>query len=810
MRGKIRSSIGVFLTVLVFLVVNVVVVSANAPDVKSHWAETVVSSWMEQGLIGGYEDGTFRPDNAVKRAEFVAFANRILQMVDKSQTGFVDVASTSWYSDDVLKAVEAGMIKGYGNGIFKPEEPITRQEAAVVLYSAFELEPDATNSANSFSDSSQIASWAKNAVSALFKSGYIKGRDGNNFAPSANITRAETVAMMNNVMGTLVKREGEFATSVKGNLVVNTADVVLKGIEIDGDLFLAQGIGEGNVTLDGVTVKGRTVVKGGGSNSIIFKNSKINGGIVVNKKGINKVRLWAQGSTIIPKVNLKSPAKLQETDIVEHGFQAVNVGLISGGAPVAGADESAGYVELDGDFDEVSVETEGSKVDLLKGAVANINVKEQAKDSSIKITSGTVATFKVDAKADVKINGGTVNAFSFGAKATDAKVSVAKDAIVKLMDVFAKVEVAISGKVDSMNVEKEATDAKVNVADGAEVTAMKIVAKISVTGTGKIAKAIISVVGVVMEKKPDSFEFTEGGSAIAAGTEYKDDDMTPPPSGGGGGGGGSSGGDSETPAVIKPTSVAVVVNDKNVEGTISESKATVGLTGKSDSDMITGVKIVTAPTGCSLLIKNVAWGSNRSYSVSETVYGIDNITIGGLLGNEESTDISLGILRAFFGKSVTINGTLKKSGYESKNVALTLQLSESDTTGSYENEWATVTKAGNVFTGTIKSGKESVSLESIGIANFLLTSVGQLPSHVKIGENEYVEVKASNFEDIKVQFAQAVQVQWDSLTLSDLVGVDMKFKASNDTTTEYTLEVVADEVIAPSDGASTGSGAGSE
>ncbi|NLD48942.1 MAG: S-layer homology domain-containing protein, partial [Clostridiaceae bacterium] len=507
MDVKIRRSLGI-LTVLVFLLANVVIVSAEVPDIKSHWAEEVVTSWIGQGLISGYEDGSFKPNDPVKRAEFVAFSNRVLKLLDKSESAFNDVSANAWYSEDVLKAVEADMIKGYGDGIFKPEAPITRQEAAVVLFNAFELAVDESNSANSFADSGKIASWAKSAVSSLYKEGYVKGRTGNNFAPTDNITRAETVAMINNIMGTLIKSGGEFTNSVKGNLVVNTANVVLKGMEIEGDLYLTQGIGEGEIVLDNVIVKGRTVVKGGGSDSIVFKNTKLGKDLLVNKKGANKVRIVAQGGTEIPKVSLKSPAKLLESELTGKGFEIVNIAVVKNV-------KATGNVELDGDFTDVSVDTEDSKVDVIKGTISNINIQ---------------------AKAEVSISGGTINAIKVAPQAAAAIVSIAKVAIVKLLDVAAKADIRIAGKLESITVQKEAADATINVDEGAQVLAITIEAKITITGKGVITTATINVSGVVIETKPANVTLGQNVTSTI-GEETVTGDTSSSTGGGGGGGG---------------------------------------------------------------------------------------------------------------------------------------------------------------------------------------------------------------------------------------------------------------------------------
>ncbi|MDD4402056.1 MAG: S-layer homology domain-containing protein [Desulfitobacteriaceae bacterium] len=242
------------------------------PDLVGHWAAGDISKWVLLGLAKGSLEGTFKPDEAITRAEFITFVNRVFAYTEKSQDTFKDVNDTAWYADEIAKAVRAGLLKGDGTGNVNPDVPITRQEAAVILVRAFHLNPINPAAADKFIDSGEIASWARESVSTLVENDYISGRPGNVFAPADNITRAESVTMINNIMGELRNRAGIYTGSVEGNLVVNTAGVELKEMVIAGNLYLTEGIGDGNVVLDSVIVKGTTFIAGGRKNNIIIKN----------------------------------------------------------------------------------------------------------------------------------------------------------------------------------------------------------------------------------------------------------------------------------------------------------------------------------------------------------------------------------------------------------------------------------------------------------------------------------------------------------------------------------------------------------
>ena len=104
----------------------------GATDTANHWANAVISDWESKGLIKGYEDGTFKPDNSVSRAEFVTMMNNVLKNDAEGTVSFTDVKETDWFYQAVAAAVNAGYCKGYEDGTFKPSATISRAEAAVL------------------------------------------------------------------------------------------------------------------------------------------------------------------------------------------------------------------------------------------------------------------------------------------------------------------------------------------------------------------------------------------------------------------------------------------------------------------------------------------------------------------------------------------------------------------------------------------------------------------------------------------------------------------------------------------------------
>ncbi|NIK77236.1 beta-xylosidase [Paenibacillus castaneae] len=342
-------------------------IRANS-DVSGHWAEKDFTAWQEKELITGYADGSFKPDQAINRAEFVTLVNRVFNFVEESEISFADVPSTSYFYHDIKKAVAAGYIAGYNDGTARPKEPISRQEAAVILYRVFHLNSKAAGN-SSLTDIASLPEWSKTAVQTIVAEGYVNGYKDQTFKASKNITRAEAIRMMNNISGEILTKEGTYTNVSARNIVINKANITLKDTQIEGDLYLTEGIVEGDIILDNITVKGMLHVYGGGENSITIRNSNIADAIVDKKNG--KLRIVTSGSTSVLRVIVKSGVKLEE-DMAITGAGFGTVVIDEGAAPHI-------TVELSGSFDQVEVRSLGAPaIKILKGIISKMILQQLA------------------------------------------------------------------------------------------------------------------------------------------------------------------------------------------------------------------------------------------------------------------------------------------------------------------------------------------------------------------------------------------------------------------------------------------------
>lgn len=169
-------------------------------DLSGHWAESYVMSLVNKGIVGGYLDGTFRPDQTITRAELLkialeAFEDILLQTlgvtISPQENTFYDVSSNDWFYNYVTFAAYHQMVSGYGDGNFKPNKNVTRAEAMkiIALATGFDLPLEVPDSI--FSDVPNDA-WYKYFV-MLFAGGGrpVSGYSDGTFRPNQSITRAE-------------------------------------------------------------------------------------------------------------------------------------------------------------------------------------------------------------------------------------------------------------------------------------------------------------------------------------------------------------------------------------------------------------------------------------------------------------------------------------------------------------------------------------------------------------------------------------------------------------------------------------------
>ncbi len=186
----------------------------NKPDTKDdektfydldgfEWAKDYINSLSSKKVINGFGDGTFKPGNKVTREEFVKMLVTAFDLEGDTDLKFKDVDSTHWAYEYIKKAVSAGVVNGISDTEFGINTAISRQDMAVMAYRAAKkvgklnnIEPDKNN----FSDESDIADYAKDAIAYMKSAGIINGVGENMFNPLGTATRAETAVVISKII----------------------------------------------------------------------------------------------------------------------------------------------------------------------------------------------------------------------------------------------------------------------------------------------------------------------------------------------------------------------------------------------------------------------------------------------------------------------------------------------------------------------------------------------------------------------------------------------------------------------------------
>jgi|GEM_PF-3495966 len=172
--------------------------AATFSDINGHWAQQQIEHMSTKNVISGYEDGSFKPNSPISRAEASVVIQNLFSFSGTSDEKFVDVADDSWYANAVYTLRENHIIAGVGANRFAPQANITRQDTALILARLYhaDISKDYSDVLSKFSDQDDLSDYAKNAVGCLVDLGYLNGRGDNRIHPNDNITRAEFLHLL--------------------------------------------------------------------------------------------------------------------------------------------------------------------------------------------------------------------------------------------------------------------------------------------------------------------------------------------------------------------------------------------------------------------------------------------------------------------------------------------------------------------------------------------------------------------------------------------------------------------------------------
>ncbi len=246
---KFRKSIaGIALTALLASFVSfAAVASASFPDTDGHWASDYIDELVSQGVVSGYDNGNFGPDDSLTRGQLAKIAVLAfgIELDSSYDAGFADVDSNAWYAEYVNTAAKNGIVGGYtdsngvATGYFGPDDTVNRAQAAKILVNAAGLATDTTGAPH-FDD---VASgdWYYDYVETAYNNTVVDGYSNGNYGPADAVTRGQISKMTVNSQNPVVRDTTD-----------DTTDDTTSG---DGTLKLEM------ISIDGGTVpKGATAV----------------------------------------------------------------------------------------------------------------------------------------------------------------------------------------------------------------------------------------------------------------------------------------------------------------------------------------------------------------------------------------------------------------------------------------------------------------------------------------------------------------------------------------------------------------------
>lgn len=224
MKRKILAALLTLVMVFSLLPVSAWAEETTYSDVAGHWAQSAILRWSDYGVLQGSE-GKFSPDGTLTRGQMAVILSRLLNLPAAPSAGFTDVAPDAWYADGINRCAAAGILQG-SEGKAMPEDPITREQAMVMLCRALGIAAEDVGVLAAFSDVSLISDYARPYVAALVKAGVVKGDANGLLNPLSKITRAEIVTMIDRLVGHYAKEAGAFVDASDGALVIVVAENV--------------------------------------------------------------------------------------------------------------------------------------------------------------------------------------------------------------------------------------------------------------------------------------------------------------------------------------------------------------------------------------------------------------------------------------------------------------------------------------------------------------------------------------------------------------------------------------------------------
>ena len=200
---------------------------------EKKWFYDEVLYVYEKGLMTGTSNDKFEPNASLTRAMFITILGRLAGAEETASDKFSDIKKNSWYAGYVGWAVDNGIVTGYEDGTFKPNKALTREEMAACIsryvdFMGIKMPRENTAPAE-FADKSKIAKWARDYVDVLRRAGIANGDQSQKYNPKANITRAEMATVIMNLIAAEAKAWQGYVPSATDDAIILGAKYLYSG-----------------------------------------------------------------------------------------------------------------------------------------------------------------------------------------------------------------------------------------------------------------------------------------------------------------------------------------------------------------------------------------------------------------------------------------------------------------------------------------------------------------------------------------------------------------------------------------------------
>lgn len=485
------------------------------PEETGHWSDDYINRMVEYGYLRANEAAD--PDAELTRAEFAAVVNRAYNYTElrTDEMPYTDVGIHDWFFEDISIATNAGYISGTSESTIEPYSNLDRQTTAFILGRNMML-PELHGEDLNFTDTRDISSWARSMVKATSDYGLMAGYSDGTFRPQNNITYGEISALVLNAVGTPILQGGETSLyEVLGNVTITEPGTILKNTVIAGDLYISNGIGLGDVTLENVTVLGRIVVSGGesqnGQASVLLRNVVANE-LVIDNMDDQYVSVRVDGNTYIEETFVRTNSFIEDTTTTDEGLRNITIEADPGT-----------LIDFSGRIKTVNNISAGTTVRVTAGTVDEMNIDEQATEVVTEVLrGGEIIQLNIDVATNVTGEGDVQNLV---VNASDVVVEMLPDNIIIRPGLNAN----INGQdMDNLTAEEFSTDPMILSgyprADDVAPTTMDAVFATNKQGTlywgiSYITQGSISAADLIKPPSYGSLALQNGSMSITAAEE---------------------------------------------------------------------------------------------------------------------------------------------------------------------------------------------------------------------------------------------------------------------------------------------------